>query len=324
MKLKVFAGNAGSVLADEICEFLGRPRAKAKVGRFKDGEVEVQILEDVRGADVFIVNPIPPPAENLLETILLSRAARGSSADRITLVIPYLGYNRSDRKSKPREPISARILADMLSITYPNRILLFDLHSEATSGFFNPKIVVDHLYASIVAKEVLSGLLPENTVVASPDTGGSKRARAYAKQLGQFSGQGIVVFDKGERPEPGELGDDEIVISGQVEGKNILFVDDIIDSAKTLQRNAKEAKAKGAERILCFAPHGVFSAGAIARLDDSPIEQVVVTNSIHHDPAVFSAARRVKIMRISVAKLFAEAIRLLHEDESLSSLILKS
>ena len=323
MKLKIFAGNAGHVLAGEICKCMGRALSQAKVDRFRDDEVEVQIQEDVRGADVFIVNPIPPPAENLIETVWLSRAARGSSANRITLVIPYLGYNRSDRKSKPREPIGARIVADVLSAGYPDRILLFDLHSEATSGFFHPKIVVDHLYASVVAKPFLSGLLPPNTIVASPDTGGSKRARAYAKQLGLFSGVGIVVFDKGERPTPGELGDDEVVISGNVEGKNLLFVDDIIDSAKTIQRNAREAKNRGAERIFCFAPHAVFSTGAIDHLDDSPIEEVVVTDTVHHNPTDL-ASDRVKITTISVAKLLADAIRLLHEDESLSSLILKS
>ncbi len=315
-KVKVFAGNAGRGLAQEICKFLSIDLGKVTVERFSDGEIKVEFLENIREADVFIINPTHPPAENLLEIMILAQAARLSSAGRVTLVIPYLGYNRQDRKDKPRVPISAKVVAKMLSLVEVNRIIFLDLHSEVTIGFFDG-LVPDHLYGSYVTVPYLKTAIPEPFVVASPDTGATNRARVFAKLLGT---EDFVVFDK-KKWKAGEEGKNSIKIVGDVENKNILFVDDMIDTGGTLVSDAKAAKEAGACRIFACATHPLFSGSAIKKLDESCIEEMIVTNSIHHNPKEIQT-ERVKITVISVAPLLAKAIQRTHSGESLSSLIL--
>ena len=315
-KLRVFAGQAGIPLATEVCKKLSLPLSKATVQRFSDGEVRIQLLEDVRDSDVFIINPTNPPAENFFDMCLLAQAAQGSSAGRITLVPSYLGYNRQDRKDRPRVPISARWIARMLSQSGTNRMLLLDLHSEPTAAFFDSNIVVDHLYSSSVSIEYLKGLLHNEFVVASPDKGGGPRAEAYAKRLdlGDY-----VVFIK-SRPQPNEVQKDSIKIIGDVNGKDIIFIDDLIDTAGTIIADAEAAQAAGAKDIYVFATHALFSQKAIEHLDRSCIKEVVITDSIHHEPVKLQT-KRVKITILSIAELLGKAIRCVHEGESVSSLI---
>lgn len=315
-RIKVFSGNASNLLAEEVCKLLSIKPGLAEVGRFKDGEVRVQIKEDVRGADVFIINSTEPPAENFIEAGLLAEAACGASADRITLVIPYLGYNRQDRKDRPRVPISASVMINFLANRGANRVLLFDLHSEPTMGYFKP-MVVDQLYGSKVSIPYIKGLAKNPFVVASPDKGGGPRAETYARLLGQ---EDFVFFFK-SRKGTGEIKVESIKIVGNVEGKDVIFVDDIIDTAGTIVADSLAAKTAGANNIYVVATHALFSGEAFKRMDDSPITEVVITNTISHKPSELKAGR-VLITSLSVAPLLAEAVRRIHEGESVSSLIL--
>jgi ribose-phosphate pyrophosphokinase len=312
--IKIFAGGAGETLAREVCSKLSIPFGNARVGRFADGEVDIQILENVRGDDVYIINPTNPPAENFLEMALLADAAHDSSASRITLVPTYLGYNRQDRKDKSRVPTSAQVMIDFLANRGANRALLFDLHSPPTAGFFKP-MVYDHLYASYVAVPYLKTILPKPFVVASPDKGGGPRAEVYAQLLDQ----GDFVFFSKSRKGAGQIRKGSIKIIGNVKGKNVLFVDDMIDSAGTVVADAEAAKNAGAKDIFVFATHPIFSSGAIARLDASPITEVVVTDTISHSPEALRT-KRVKITVLSIAPLLAAAIRKIHDGRSLSDL----
>lgn len=314
-KLKIFSGNAGLPLANKVCEHLGIELGKVEVKRFADGEVGVQILEDVRNKDVFVINSTPPPFENFLEMILIGKAAFGSSAKRITQVPTYLGYNRQDRKDKPRVCITAKIVAEMLALSCNDRMLLFDLHSEPTMGFFPSNMRVDHLYAAKVAIDYLRDMLGPQYVVAAPDKGGAPRARAYASRIGTND---LVFFDK-VRVAPGQIDGNGITIIGDVRRKNVLFVDDMIDTGGTLIADAAAAKDAGAERILCFATHALFSNNAVLRLDGSAIDEVVVTDSIYHAPSELQTTR-VKITTLSIAPLLAEAIQRIHRGKSLHDL----
>lgn len=311
----IFAGNAGNPLSEKVCKQLCSDPAKAEVSRFTDSEINIQLLENVRDCDTFIINPTNPPAENLLEMVFLADAARRSSAGRITLVIPYLGYNRQDRKDRPRVPISAKVIAEILSLSGAGRVLVFDLHSEPTMGFFTNNIVVDHLYGSFVSIPYLKDILGDNFVVASPDKGGGPRAEAYANRLGLGD---YVLFSK-SRPKPNEISKGLIKIIGEVDGKDVLFVDDMIDTGGTIIADTEAAKNAGARNIYVFATHAVLSKGAVERLDKSPIKEVIVTDTIHHDPKEFET-EKVKFTVLSVASLLAEAIRRIHNGESLSSL----
>jgi ribose-phosphate pyrophosphokinase len=315
-KLKVFAGSVGTALAKDICARLSIPLGNIKLGRFADGEVRVQILDDVRDCDIFIVNPTNPPAENLLEMVLIAEAIRGSSAGRITLVPTYLGYSRQDRKDRPRVPISARVIISMLSLSGADRVLLFDLHSEPTIGYFNTSIVSDHLYASPIMVPYLKEVLGHNYIVASPDKGGGPRAEAYARRLGQ---EDYVLFTK-SRPQPGEVDSKLIKIIGEVDGKDILFVDDMIDTAGTVIADAEAARRAGAKDIYVCATHALFSGSAIDKINASPIKQVIVTDSIHHNSEA-PKEKTDKIIVLSIAPLIAEAIRRIHDGESLAPLI---
>ena len=315
--IKIFAGNASKVLAQETCGLLSTDLGKAKVVPFNDGEVNVQLLENVRGADVFIINSTHPPAENFLETAFLAEAAHDSSADRITLVPVYMGYNRQDRKDKPRTPISAHTMIDFLARRGANRVLLFDLHSEPTAAFFKPLLVVDHLFSSFVSIPYLRQTVPEPFVVASPDKGGGHRAGVYAHLLDQ---RDFVIFSK-HRPNSGEVEKRSIKIIGDVSGQHVLLVDDMIDTGGTIIADAEAAKKAGAKDIFVFATHALFSGEAVAKLDESPVTEIIVTNTIHHDPEKL-ATKRVKITVLSIAPLLAHAIRRIHKNESLSELIL--
>ncbi|OGG73004.1 hypothetical protein A3A38_01165 [Candidatus Kaiserbacteria bacterium RIFCSPLOWO2_01_FULL_53_17] len=317
-RIKVFAGTAGRPLADKVCERLSIDLGKARVARFADGEVDVQIEEDVRGADVFIVNTTGPPAENLIEMVLLAEAAHGSSAGRVTVIPTYLGYNRQDRKDRPRRPISARTIIRFIAESGADRVLLVDLHSEPTMALFGNRMQVDHLYASAVSVEYLRKILTNPFVVASPDKGGGPRAEAYARLLGQDD---FVLFSK-SRATPGVVEEKTIKIIGDVRGKNILFVDDMIDTAGTLVADTIAAKKAGAKKIYAFATHGLFSRDAFERLDTSGITEVITTDSVGNRKNLFKP-KRMKLTELSIVSLLAQAIRRLHDGESLSLLIPK-
>jgi ribose-phosphate pyrophosphokinase len=282
---------------------------KCSLRRFPDSEVSFQIDENIRGADVFIVQPTSNPVDqHLMEMLVMIDAFRRSSAARITAVVPYYGYARQDRKDKPRVPISAKLVANLLSAAGTNRVLTMDLHKAQIQGFFD--IPVDHLFAAPVIIEYCSRLNFPNLTIVSPDAGGAERARAYAKRLGAE----LAIVDKRRNEE----GTAEVMnVIGDVEGRTCILQDDIIDTAGTIQKAALGLKQAGAERVFACAVHGVLSGPAIARIEDSPIDQLIVTNTI----ALNGAAQQCrKIMVLSVARLLGQAIRNIHEETSVSSL----
>lgn len=313
----VFAGTQGRPLAERVCEKLSIDIGKALVGRFNDGEVHVEIQEDVRDADVFIINPTNPPLENLYELILLASAAKMASARTVTVIPTYLGYNRQDRKDKSRVPISARLPIKAIEESGADRVLLFDVHSEPTLIAFGPNIKVDHLYASPVSAPRLIKLLGGHPfVVASPDRGGGPRASKYTALLGEDD---YVIFDK-SRPKPGEVSTN-VKIIGDVRDKDVLFVDDIIDTGGTLIAGARAAREAGARNIYAFATHGLFSKDAMTCIFESDISQMFVTDTINHDPKRLINEMGAKIEIISIAGLLGRAINNLFESKSLSALI---
>lgn len=313
----LFAGRTGNKLANEVAGNLGLKLGDAAINTFNDGELGVQLLDSVRGKDVYIINSTNPPAENIFETIFLAEAAKGASARSITIVCPYLGYNRQDRKDRPRVPISARVIARILSESGANRVLLFDLHSEPTMGFFGRDIIVDHLYASIVSIPYIKKSIGDNFIVASPDKGGGPRADGYAKRLGQND---YVLFAK-MRSKPGEVSKESIKIIGDVKGKDVLFIDDMIDTGGTIIADAEAAKKAGAKNIYVFATHGIFSKNAISRFDESCVKEIITTDSIYHEPA-FYKTERVKITVLSIAPLLGKAITHIQKGKSMSELII--
>jgi ribose-phosphate pyrophosphokinase len=310
-ELKIFSGNAHPALAKEICRHLGVRLGNAHVGRFPDGEVRVQIGENVRGMDVFIVQPTSTPVnDNLMELLIMLDAFRRASADRITAVMPYYGYARQDRKDRPRVPISAKLVADLLTSAGANRILTLDLHAGQIQGYFN--IPVDHLYATPVTVRYFHGLRLKNITVVSPDTGGVERARAFAKKLRAP----LAIIDK--RREDADTVEVMNVI-GDIQDRACLIVDDMIDTGGTLARAASTLKEKGAERVFACCVHGVFARDAVSKICDSELERVVVTDSIPPSTAG-QQCERIKIL--SVAKLFADAIRSIHDETSVSKLFI--
>jgi len=310
-KLKVFSGNAHPALAREICAELRVPLGQAFVGRFPDGEVRLQILENVRGADVFVIQPTCNPVnDNLMELLVMLDALRRASAERVTAVIPYYGYARQDRKDRPRVPISSKLVADLLTSAGTDRVLSLDLHAGQIQGFFN--IPVDHLYATPVTVRHFRRLKLNDPVVVSPDPGGVERARAFAKRLNAP----LAIIDK--RREDANVVEMFNVV-GEVEGKTCLIVDDMIDTAGTLVKSAQALKEKGAIKVYACCSHGVFAENAVARICTAPLEQVVTTNSIPLPPA---AAQCAKIKVLSVGKLLAQAIRSIHEETSVSKLFI--
>jgi ribose-phosphate pyrophosphokinase len=307
--LKLFSGSAHPQLTKEIADFLGIPLGQARLRRFPDSEVSFQIDENIRGADVFIVQPTSSPVDqHIMEMLVMIDAFRRSSAARITAVIPYYGYARQDRKDKPRVPISAKLVANLLSAAGTNRVLTMDLHKAQIQGFFD--IPVDHLFAAPVIIEYLARLHHPKLTIVSPDAGGAERARAYAKRLDAE----LAVVDK-RRTEDGSA--EVMNVIGDVAGRTCILQDDIIDTAGTIQKAATALTAAGAERVLACAVHGVLSGPALDRIEKSPVDQLIVTNTI---PLRGDALGCKKIVVLSVARLLGQAIRSIHEETSVSSL----
>ncbi len=310
-RLKVFTGNANPALAQEICQHLGTPLGAAEVKTFLDGEIHVQIMENVRGADVFVVQPTCTPVEkHLMELLLTIDALKRASADRITAVLPYYGYARQDRKDKPRVPISAKVVASLIETVGADRILALDLHAAPIQGFFD--VPVDHLFATPVMIDYwMEADLPELTVV-SPDAGGVERARAFAKRLNAP----LAIIDK--RREEANVAEVMHII-GEVEGRNCLMVDDIIDTAGTLVKGAEALLKQGAQSVSACATHGVLSGPAVSRIEESDLREVVISNSI---PLRDGAKTCKRIQVLSVAPLLARAIESIHQETSVSTLFI--
>jgi ribose-phosphate pyrophosphokinase len=306
-QLKLFSGSAHPALAQEIAEHLGIPMGVARLHRFPDTEVSFQIDENIRGTDVFIVQPTCAPVdEHLIELCVMIDAFRRSSASRITAVIPYYGYARQDRKDKPRVPISAKLVANLLGAAGTNRVLTMDLHKAQIQGFFD--IPVDHLFAAPVIIEYLARQGYDGLTIVSPDVGGAERARAYAKRLDAD----LAIVDK-RRSDDGTA--EVMNVVGDVKGRTCVIVDDIIDTAGTIQKAAQALMDNGATRVLASAVHGVLSGPAIGRIDNSRLEKLVVTNTIPTGPKTSE-----KTVVLSVARLLAQAVRSIHEETSVSKL----
>jgi len=307
----LFSGNSNQALAREVCEYLGHPLGKCSVTHFSDGETQVEIGENVRGRDVFLLQSTSTPVnDHLMELLILIDAARRASASQITAVIPYFGYARKDRKVAPRTPITARLVADLITSAGADRFLSMDLHAGQIQGFFD--MPSDHLYASPVILEHMRKTFPnpEDVVIVSPDAGGVERARALAKRLGTT----LAIVDKRRsKPNVAEV----MSLIGDVRGKTGVLFDDMVDTAGTLTQGATAIADAGAKRVMAYAVHPVLSGPALQRLEESPIEKLVVTNTIPLSPA---ARESKKIAQLSVGKIFGEAIRRIHEADSLSSL----
>ena len=310
-RLKVFSGNANRPLAEEIAAHLNVPLGQCSVKQFSDGEVYLQILENVRGADVFVVQPTSNPSDrHLMELLFLIDALKRASAERITAVMPYYGYARQDRKDKPRVPISSKLVADLLTTAGANRALMLDLHAPQIQGFFN--IPVDHLFATPVLVEYFERLNLGDLTVIAPDAGGVERSRFFAKKLNAP----LAIVDK-RREEANEA--EVMHVIGDVEGRTVLIVDDIIDTGGTLVKNAEALIEHGARRVFATASHPVLSGKSVERICNSRIEQVVVTNSIPLKP---EAANCGRIKVLSIAGLMARAIQSIHEETSVSRLFI--
>jgi ribose-phosphate pyrophosphokinase len=310
-RFKIFTGTANPVLAESICGHLDVPLGKAKLGRFSDGEIHFQILENVRGADVFVVQPCCYPVDNhLLELLLMIDAFKRASAWRITAVLPYYCYARQDRKDKPRVPISAKLVADLLETAGASRALTLDLHAPQIQGYFD--VPVDHLFGSPVLVEHFRQLkLPDVTVV-SPDAGGVERARFFAKKLDAP----LAIVDKRRI----DIDVSEVMhLIGDVRGRSALIIDDIIDTAGTLVKTADALLREGATQVYAACTHAVLSGPAIERIAKSPIKEVVATDSV----PLSEAGRQLKKIRVlSVADLLARGIRSIHEESSISELFI--
>ncbi|MEA2690647.1 MAG: ribose-phosphate pyrophosphokinae [Acidobacteriota bacterium] len=307
--LKIFGGRSHPALVQEICEYLNLSAGNVSALNFSDGEIFCQIDENVRGSDVFIVQPTCEPVnENLMELLILLDAFKRSSASRVTAVIPYYGYARQDKKDRPRVPITAKLVADLISRAGADRVLTMDLHADQIQGFFD--VPVDHLFAAPVILEAVHKLALPDLVIVSPDAGGVERARAIAKRLDV----GLAIVDK-RRTAPNTA--EVMHVIGDVEGCNTLIIDDIIDTAGTLTKTVEALKGKGARRILAAGTHGVLSGPALTRINESPLEAVLITNTI---PVENKLSRTTKLRTLSVAPLLGEAIKRIHENSSVSSL----
>ncbi len=308
-QIRIFSGSANPALAQEICDCLGVPLGSARLRPFADGEIDIQIQENVRGADVFVVQPTSKPVDrHLVELLLMIDALKRASADRITAVLPYYGYARQDRKDRPRVPISAKLIAELLETAGADRILALDLHAAQIQGFF--EIPVDHLFATPVMIDYLKSIQTPETMVVSPDAGGVERARAFAKRLNV---QLAIIDKRREEPDVAEV----MHIIGEVEGRDCLIVDDLIDTAGTLVNGAEALLNAGAVSVTACATHGVLSPPAVERIEGSRIREVVLTNSI---PLSAEARNSSRIRTLSVAPLLAKAIQSIHEETSVSTL----
>ncbi len=304
---RIFAGSASEQLTQSICARLKVPVGDVIVSRFEDGEVSVRFNENIRGGDVFIVQSTNAPADHLMELLVMLDAAKRASARRVTAVMPYFGYARQDRKDQPRAPITAKLVANLITVAGADRALTMDLHSAQIQGFFD--IPLDHLYSAPVLIDHFSKLDLPNLVVVAPDIGSVKMARAYAKRLGAD----LALVDK-RRPKADSV---EIMnIIGDVEGKTAVMFDDVVTTARTLCQAAAAMRAQGAKDIYAGVTHGVFCPGSVERLAESPIKEVVVTDTLHHEPG--SLPKQIRVL--TVAGLLGEAVQRIHEERSLSSL----
>ena len=308
-KLKLFSGTSNRPLAQEMCDSLDIPIGKATIKRFSDSEIFFQVEENVRGADVFVVQSTCYPGnDNLMELLIMIDAMKRASADRITAVLPYYGYARQDRKVAPRTPITAKLVADLITTAGADRMLCMDLHAGQIQGFFN--IPVDHLYATPVILDYIKKHFDDDIVIVSPDAGGVERARAFAKMLNCS----LAIIDK-RRTAPNVA--EVMNIIGDVEGKIAILVDDMVDTAGTLAQGAKAVKDSGAKKVYACSTHPVLSGPAISRIEQSVMEELVVTNTI---PLSKDGAACSKIKVLSVASILAEAIKRIYVGDSVSSL----
>jgi ribose-phosphate pyrophosphokinase len=309
---RIFAGNSNAALAQAIARELDRPIARATVGRFSDGEIQVEIADNVRGLDTFVIQSTSPDANtNLMELLIMIDALKRASAASIVAVIPYYGYARQDRKVASRSPITAKLVADLLETAGATRVVSMDMHAGQIQGFFN--IPFDHLYAAPVLLEHMRQRFDgdsQNVVIVSPDAGGVERARAYSKRLGSTLG---IVDKRRLKPNVAEI----MNVIGEVQGKVAVLLDDMIDTAGTLTQAANALVDKGATKVYAYATHAVLSGPAVERIAKSPIAQVIVTDTIPFGPAAVACP---KLHALSVANLLAEAIRRIHSADSLSSL----
>jgi ribose-phosphate pyrophosphokinase len=310
LTIAVFTGKANPALAQEITRHLHVPLGRAHVGRFSDGEVNVELMENVRGRDVFIVQPTNPPAENLMELLMMTDACRRASAKRITAVVPYFGYGRQDRRPRAtRVSITAKLVANMIASAGVDRLLTVDLHADQIQGFFD--IPVDNVYASPVLLGDAWKQKYQNMVVVSPDVGGVVRARALAKRLDDAD---LAIIDK-RRPRPNESKVMNII--GEVEGRTCVLIDDMVDTAGTLCQAAQALKDEGAVKVVAYITHPVLSGAAIERISKSVLDELVVTDTI---PLSEEGQACKRIRQLSVAALLAETVRRINDEESVSSL----
>ena len=306
--MKIFSGNANRSLAEKICKELGVPLGECDVNHFSDGEINVNISETVRGIDVFIIQPTCTPVnDNLMETLILIDAVKRASAGRINAVIPYYGYARQDRKAKAREPITAKLVANLFTMAGADRVISMDLHAAQIQGYFD--IPVDHLTSVPILAEHFRGIVDSNTVIVSPDLGGVTRARNFANILDLP----IAIIEK-RRPKANVS--EVMNVIGDIEGKNVVLIDDIIDTAGTITKAASVLKNFGAQKVYGCATHGVLSGPAIERINESELEKFIISDTIPLSPEKQSE----KIEIVSVAGLFAEAIKRIHDNESVSKL----
>jgi ribose-phosphate pyrophosphokinase len=309
-ELKIFGGRAHPALVAEICDYLNLEAGKVSAFNFSDGETFCQIEENVRGSDVFVVQPTCGPVnENLMELLIMLDSFKRSSASRVTAVIPYYGYARQDKKDRPRVPITAKLVADLISRAGADRVLTMDLHADQIQGFFD--IPVDHLFAAPVIIEYLARRQYPDVTIVAPDAGGAERARAYAKRLDAE----LAVIDKRRSPDDGSA--EVMNVIGDVGGRTCIIQDDIIDTAGTIKKAADALRQAGAARVLACAVHGVLSGPAIDRIEAAPLDELLVTNTI---PLTGERANCTKIKVLSVARLLGQAIRSIHEETSVSSL----
>ncbi|OGS18380.1 MAG: phosphoribosylpyrophosphate synthetase [Elusimicrobia bacterium RIFOXYA2_FULL_50_26] len=306
MKLKIFSGNANRPLAEKIAKHMGIELGNARVSRFSDGETQVKIEDNVRGADCFVIQPTCPPVnESVMELLVINDALRRASSRRVTAVIPYYGYGRQDRKAEPRVPITSKLVANLVVASGVSRVLAMDLHASQIQGFFD--IPVDHLYAMPVFLDYIRKKnLPDLTIV-SPDAGGVERARAFAKRLNAD----LVIVDK-RRPRANEA--DIMNVIGEVKGKTAIILDDIVDTAGTLVKVAAAIKGQGAAKVIAAISHGVLSGAACRKINESCLEELIITDSIPFG----NTSEKVTVL--SVSSLLAEAIKRIYNDESISAL----